>query len=70
MSAGLRLGLAAALVVMATGCDRPGDSSGKQSVTVKLPPPRPYRPEPGFSLATDLPARGTPPVQPKTTPRS
>lgn len=65
---GFRLGLTAALAVLVTGCDRPADASAKQSVTVKLPPPRPYKSEPGFSLATDLPAHDVRPVQPKSKP--
>jgi hypothetical protein len=63
MSAGLRLGLTTALAVLVTGCDPPALAGAKQSVTVKLPPPRPYKPEPGFSLATDLPTRDNRPVQ-------
>ena len=50
----LRSGLIAALAVATIGC---GESGGnpKRSVTIKLREPRPYRPEPGFSLATAVP---------------
>ena len=60
----MRLSLIAAFAIGAAGCEQAPDVGSKQSVTVKLPPPRPYKPEPGFSLATDLPVRagsgGTP----------
>lgn len=49
----VRLGRMAILAVAMTGCDRVDDTRSKQSVTIQLPPARPYIAEPGFSLATD-----------------
>ena len=70
MSAMIRQGLLVAFAVAAMGCDQATDAGSRQSVTVKLPPPRPYKPEPGFSLATDLPARNGQPVEAQVTPRN
>lgn len=50
-----KLGLVAVFAAVTAGCGKAPQAGSKQSVTVKLAPPRPYRPEPGFSLATDLP---------------
>jgi len=70
MSAVIRLGLMVAFAVAAIGCDQAIDAGSKQSVSVKLRPPRPYKPEPGFSLATDLSVRNDESVEAQTTPRS
>jgi hypothetical protein len=48
-----RPGLTIVCAIAALGCDRPDDISSKPSVTVQLPPARPYVAEPGFSLATE-----------------
>ena len=53
MSDFVRLGLMAVLAFATTGCGRADETASKRSVTVQLPPARPYSPEPGFSLATD-----------------
>jgi hypothetical protein len=39
-----------ALTLLASGCGARGDSDRQASVTVKLPPPRPATPRPGFSF--------------------
>jgi len=54
MNVVIRLGLMVAFAVAAIGCNQAPDAGSEQSVSVKLRPPRPYKPEPGFSLATDL----------------
>ena len=66
MGAVTRLGLIAAFAVVTAGCGQGSDAGSKQSVTVKLAPPRPYKPDPGFSLATDMPG----PADAQTPPRS
>ncbi len=49
----VRPGLTIVFAIAALGCGRPHDTSSKASVTVQLPPARPYAAKPGFSLATD-----------------
>ena len=62
----MRLSLMAALALGTAGCGQVQEAGSKRSVTVKLAPPRPYKPEPGFTLATDLPE----PVAVQPPPRS
>lgn len=56
--------------VAGMGCDQVPERPSRQSVTIKLDPPRPYRPEPGFTLATDLPDRGVVAAKAETAPRT
>lgn len=53
MSKVLRLAKIFAVAGAIAGCSQADDTRPKQSVTVQLPPARPFMPEPGFSLATD-----------------
>lgn len=64
-----RLGLMAACAVAVNGCNESTDAATPASVTVELRPPQPYKPEPGFSLPTDLPARNEQTVETPTDPR-
>lgn len=66
----MRLGMIAAIAAATIGCNQTTDANSRQSVTVKLKPPRPYKPEPGFSLATDLPAASATPADAKASPHS
>jgi hypothetical protein len=50
-----QLTLMVILAFSSGACDRKANANSHASVTVELSPPRPYRPQPGFSLATDLP---------------
>lgn len=52
-----RLGQIFAVAGALAGCGQADDTRSKQSVTIQLPPARPFMPEPGFSLARD-PAKG------------
>jgi hypothetical protein len=60
----------AALALAGAGCDQVPERPSRQSVTIKLDPPRPYRPEPGFTLASDVPDRGVGAAKRETAPRS
>jgi len=55
MAASFRTSLAAALALATMGCGQSHHPASKSSVTIKLNESRPYKPEPGFSLATALP---------------
>ena len=70
MRIGGKLSVIAAIAVSAAGCNQAANGRSKQSVTVKLQPPRPYKPEPGFSLATDLPVDGPTPAKSGDSPQS
>lgn len=47
----MRPGLTIYLAVAVLGCSGPDDGGSRQSVTVQLPPARPFQAEPGFSFA-------------------
>jgi hypothetical protein len=50
----LTAGVAAAFALTAGACDRLPDRAATRSVTVRLPPPRPEAPAPGFKpIAAD-----------------
>jgi hypothetical protein len=70
MSVIVKSGLIAAVALAVIGCNQVADADPRHSVTVKLSPALAYRPEPGFSLATDLPVRSDKPVNPGTNPGS